>query len=1560
MADAGQADRTRDIAIIGMGCVFPGADGPAQFWKNICDKHVAIRQPVAEWEADRYLSSDSTTHITSAAGGFLGDLCRVNPAALGIMPNSVDGSEPDQFLALKVARDALEDAGYLTGYDHETTGIILGHSTYLHRGNANVVQHGVVLDQTVDLVRALLPDVPEDALGKLRDVLLDHLPPFNADTAPGLVPNVMTGRIANRLDLRGPNYILDAACSSSLLAVLSAVEELRAGRSDMMIAGGANGAIPAEVNMVFTQLDALSKTSSVTPFSEDADGTLLSEGVGAVVLKRYDDAVRDGDTVYAVIKGLGQSSDGKGSGLLAPRLEGEIAAIRRAYKDAGVSPDTVTLIEAHGTGIPLGDQTEVSALREVFGAKRREVPEIALGALKSLIGHCIPAAGIAAMIKTTLALYHRTIPPTLCPEPSGSIGIEQSRLYVNTEMRPWIQSRRQPRRAGVNAFGFGGINSHCVLEESPENEAKPPRPTFWPVELVILAGETRDELLARIDELTAAVTGPLAGEPLGGIAKGCAERYAKVGPVRLAIVATSTAELADRLGKARGRIEGGRTRFQVRSGIYGSDGDTPGKLAFVFPGEGAQYQSMLAEIMGPFPEARRWFDFWDGLYGDARGFRPSESVFPPPTFVGSDAKDELDRALFGLEMGSESAFIASRALSAVAAKLGLSPDCVVGHSSGEHAALYEAGVLGAEGWDELESRILELNTLYKAIEESTTIAGGALLTIGGLAREKVHALAGEADDVHVALDNCPQQTVLYGQRKELDKIVAEAGKESALCAFLPFDRPYHTSLFAPVADMVRGIYEKLDFAAPSMPVYSCASAEPMPNLPEEIRSLAALQWQSKVRFTETVEQMYADGVRTFVELGPSANLTGFIENTLTGKDVLAVAFGSRRRSSLVQLMHSLGRLWVSGVGVEVGALFEGRRFGPSDVATDRGKRRPEKIIQNTLPIVRLPDEAIAELRAAMFPAGAPRVAAAPVSESVEEDVPAEAPPSRAPLPAGAYPFLQRLSVNDARRLVAECDLDLTRDAFLRHHVLYAMEVSDIDRDLCALPVVPMAVTMEMMAEAAAALTRGMMPVRLEKVRAYNWVALDEGARTIGIEATRLSDQQNGHGTEAVVVVRVVDQSGGPLVEGNVVLSAAPAVPEGVAVTPLEEPQWPVWRDEDLYRTGMFHGPLFQGIASLHSWDHTGLDAIMADTPLDGFFTPGARPQFILNPALLDQVGHVTAFWIAQGMGTDFSSFPSRIDVIELFDAGREDTAGALMSGRLGFEEGDGTNYLTGDFVCIAADGAPILRITGWRDRFFDVPHTYYRARWQPRDEFYGHEASDLFAALPEDALVWEVPAFPQGFLDDAGGIWRRVLAHTVLSKDERAEWHEFAGKPRRADEWLLGRVALKEAVRGWYMRHMNMAVLPADVVIRVDPHGKPFVDAEGLAILGAVPEVSVAHVAGQTVAVAAPPGVPVGIDLEVFGRVEPSDVMAAGFSDAERRYMSELGAHGEVDVLQAWCAKEAAAKCLGTGLNGQPTAFGLHLLDPEAGAAAIVAPDGSEVEVCLGLGETSVVAVAYL
>ena len=333
--------------------MFPQAPDLDSFWSNIVGKVSAVGEPVESWGAERYYDpeSNSDERIYTRTGGFLKDLYRFDPREFGIMPNTIDGQEPDHFLALKVARDALQDAGYLgDDIDHTNTGIILGHSTYLHRGQAAVIQHGIVLDQTLELFSQLYPDLTEAELQSIRHMIKAKLPQFNADTAPGLVPNVMTGRIANRLNLMGPNYLIDAACASSTLAVQSAIEELVSGRSDLMLAGGVNASIPAEVFMVFTHLGGLSRKSAVRPFDAEGDGTLLGEGLGVIALKRLADAERDGDRIYGLIKGVGKSSDGKALGLLAPRLEGEILAVERAYRQTNIEPSSISLIEAHGTG----------------------------------------------------------------------------------------------------------------------------------------------------------------------------------------------------------------------------------------------------------------------------------------------------------------------------------------------------------------------------------------------------------------------------------------------------------------------------------------------------------------------------------------------------------------------------------------------------------------------------------------------------------------------------------------------------------------------------------------------------------------------------------------------------------------------------------------------------------------------------------------------------------------------------------------------------------------------------------------------------------------------------------------------------------------------------------------------------------------------------------------------------------------------------------------------------------------------------------------------------------
>jgi acyl transferase domain-containing protein len=434
-----------DIAIIGLSCVFPGARDVEQFWSNILNRVDAVSDAPPDWGAEQVYDPDSgANHRTYCKrGGFLADLAEFDPAEYGVMPNAVDGTEPDHFLALRAACEALRDAGYSDSNPfRERTEVIIGRGTYVNRGNTTAVQHSVIVDSVSRVLQQLHPEYSEEDLATIGEALRSTLPQFHADTAAGLVPNIISGRIANRLDLMGANYIVDAACASSIVAIDLAIRDLRSGRCDMVVAGGVNASVPPVIMIIFSQLKALSRKGAIRPFSSEADGTLLAEGVGMAVLKRLEDAERDGDRIYAVLKGTGTASDGRALGLLAPRLEGEELALRRAYEDAGVDPTTVGLIEAHGTATPVGDAVEVEALTRVFGSRNGAGQTCALGSVKSMIGHTMPAAGMAGLIKVALALHHKVLPPTLhCESPNPKLGLEQTRFYLNTQTRPWIRGR---------------------------------------------------------------------------------------------------------------------------------------------------------------------------------------------------------------------------------------------------------------------------------------------------------------------------------------------------------------------------------------------------------------------------------------------------------------------------------------------------------------------------------------------------------------------------------------------------------------------------------------------------------------------------------------------------------------------------------------------------------------------------------------------------------------------------------------------------------------------------------------------------------------------------------------------------------------------------------------------------------------------------------------------------------------------------------------------------------------------------------------------------------------
>jgi acyl transferase domain-containing protein len=918
-----------DVAIVGMACLFAGAPDLDTYWKNILSKVDAVGDPPAgEWDPQVFYDPESQTNdrVYCKRGGYIGDLSQFRPIDYGVMPVTVDGGEPDQWLALRVAHEALADAGYTEPpQEHARTEVILGKGTYVNRGNLTVGYHGMIVEFFLQALRNLHPEYTEAEIGEIKKELKAGLPPFSADTAPALIGNIIAGRIANRLDLMGPSFTVDAACASALLAIEIGVSDLLSRKCDIVLAGGSNVNAPLPTLSLFCQLGALSRREQIRPFDKHADGTILGEGLGMIVLKRREDAERDRDRVYAIIKGVGLASDGRAVHVMAPRVEGEELALRRAYQMAGVTPRTIGLIEAHGTATPVGDVVEVQALGRVFGARQAPLPTVALGSVKSMIGHTMPAAGIAGVIKTALSLYHRVLPPTLnCEEPNPALHLENTPFYINTETRPWIHGAETPRRAGVNSFGFGGINAHVVLEEHPgEKPSGRSHQLHWETEVCILEAGSRRGLIERGGRLTKYLA-RAAEVPLKDLA--CTLNTRLEGqPARLAIIASSTSDLAQKLTAALGRLEDPKCRqIKDNSGVYFFEQPLEGKLAFLFPGEGAQYPNMLLDLCLHFPEVRRCFDLADrALTHASRRILPSDFIFPRSILSDAEQAD-VKKALWLIDGAVEAVLIGNWAIWTLLTHLEIRPDMIVGHSTGDYSAMVASSIIGIDDEGYIKT-ILEWNKAHRRLEKQIRVPEATLVAVAADAATVQSVADAVGGDLFLAMDNCPHQSVLVGSKIAAEKAIEQLRSRGIIYEILPFDRPYHTPLFQAYADRAgEEFFARLPIQGPKSPVYSCTTASPYPSHVAEIQRLFVAHWVRPVLFSETVKRLYEDGARLFVEAGPRGNLTAFVSDILRGKPHLAMPANVFRRSGITQINHLVGILVAQRVSMRLDYLYARR------------------------------------------------------------------------------------------------------------------------------------------------------------------------------------------------------------------------------------------------------------------------------------------------------------------------------------------------------------------------------------------------------------------------------------------------------------------------------------------------------------------------------------------------------------------------------------------------------------------------------------------------------------
>ncbi len=1550
-----------DIAIIGMSGVYAGSRDVPAYWQNILDRRYCVSEAPEAWSRG-VLDRDgrAPNRVYTAQGGWLHDLAEFDPREFGVMPNTVDGREPDHFLALKQSRDALRDSGYLDKpFNHERAGVILGRGNNTNRGAANLIAHGNEIDQMVDLVAKVRPDLSETELDALREGLRAQLPPFNPEMLPGLIPNVTTGVIANRLDLMGPNCIVDAACASSLVALEQACRELQLGRCDLMLSGGVHAQTPPHSYMIFSQINALSR-ERIRPFDAAGTGTLLGEGCGVVVLKRLADAERDGDRIYAVIKGIGVASDGRAKGLFAPRSEGQVVAMRRAYEASGIDPATVSLIEAHATGIPLGDRTEIQSLKEIFGERQGALPHIALGSVKSQISHAIPASGAASLIKIALALQQKVLPPMLIDAPAPHLELEQTPFYLNSEARPWVHDPRQPRRAGANAFGFGGINAHVLLEEyRPGN-----RPVQVPVlhapsdgELVMLAAADRTALLVRVAQLQHRLE-QTPRPPLSSVAQHCANMAE--GAHRLAIVASDIDDLQKKLGQAHDKLAKDDARpFKTRNGIHYGAGPAPGKLCFLFPGEGAQYPGMLRDLCVQFPAARAWFDFLEETVVPGERDSRAPIVFAPPTTLDASTRAALEQRLFDMDIASETVFAASMALFDVLTGLGLKADAMLGHSTGENTALTASRVRRFTDRREIADTVRDLNRIYRELDARGEIVEGSLLTIGALKPDRRQALLSQAGgDIVVAMDNCPNQLVIFGSREAVASVREREAAEGAICAELPFGRAYHTALFKPIADAYREYFAGIEFGEGIATLYSARSAAPFSHDAAGIRELVAQQWESRVRFTETIERLYQDGYRVFVEVGPSSNLTGFVSDILrSADDVVVVGTDSRRKAGLAALRSALAQIFAAGVNFPPAALFAHRDIPPmADSAPLKPMPRlnlmmprlswPESLPVPPLPMT--PAAADGPLQAAPVAAPAASVAspsdprqlalqthfalmrdfldsqarvmglvAAPAGSAVTAPGPAATTMTsqgvRFPLLHGAEKKV------DGTRVVFEKRLCLEQDAFLQDHTIGGAP-SAHDPTLLPIPVVPFTFSMELLAEAAQSMLgrSDLRVVGLDQVRGSRWLSLDQGELRLRV----VMEPRPGSDDAPQLFGRIFALGiGGPpgglaVFEGLVRLGRAYATPP--AARPWSSPDEHPPRnnpDGELYAHGMFHGPRLQGVRHIRRWGENAIEADLEAIPTHDYFSRFSTPSFELDAAMLDAAGQLAGYWLTEKHTWGFNCFPFRLARFDLFAPPPAPGTRVLCRMTLRMT---GEQLLEASMDMIGPDGTLVMRADHWEDRKFSVPQRLYDYRLQPQTRTMSEPW--LRSQTGQDhhyARLME--PFAADFLDEGGGIWRRMLAHMVLGHRERAAFYSLPANSSRREEWLMGRIAAKEALREWMKATHGHELASADFELIADERGQPRASCAPLPEL-AMPTVSISHSRRWAAASLSPPGEPCGLDYQRLDHVDPDLLAAGALTDLERALLQpwrSLPSYAQVTVA-LWASKEAAAKSHGEGLGGRP------------------------------------------
>jgi acyl transferase domain-containing protein/acyl carrier protein len=923
-------------AIVGVSAILPDAPDAAAFWRNVTGGRYSITDVGPErWDPELYYDPDpkASEKTYSKIGGWVREW-EWDPFGwkLPVPPRVAEGMDDSHKWAVACARMALMDAGWPDRpLDLDRTAVIIGNALsgekhYLTALRIMFPELARELERTASFA-ALPPDVRTTIERELRDNFESWLPVITEDTMPGELGNCIAGRVANLFNLHGPNFTTDAACASALAAMDATVGGLLAHEFDVAITGGIDRNMGAHTFVKFCAIGALSPTGT-RPYSEDADGFVMGEGAALFVVKRLADAVKAEDRIYAVVRGVGSASDGKGKGITAPNPVGQRFAVERAWRNSGLSPAECTLIEGHGTSTSVGDAVELNSLTEAFAGSHVAPGSIALGSVKSNIGHLKGGAGAAGMLKATLALHEKVLPPSINFErPNPNLDWAASPFAVNTELRDWGIAPDRSRVAGVSAFGFGGTNFHLVMEEyAPDRHAtnghrssavvpaEPPRAAPAPREtgkpsvrgaLVLGAADGAELANALRTALAEARQGRhLEPTPPSTEALRAPERIAidyADGPDLVA-----KAELASRVLQSGNQSAWPALRAR---GIHRGSGSS-GKVAFLFTGQGSQYVNMIAELRRREPVVAELFEEADAIMAPLlEGRRLSDVVFADPgdEAAMARAEDELRRT----EIQQPTVITVDTALARLLGEYGVTPDLVMGHSVGEYAALVAAGALTfGDALEAVSARGREMASLR--VDDPGAMA--AVIAPLAEVEEIVDGIDGYAV---LANMNSMHQVVVGGATHAVAKVVTAVQERGHTAIPLPVSHAFHTEIVAPASGPLRAMLERLGLRPPQLPIVANVTGEFYPSgdgAVGQMLEILSRQIASPVQFVKGLRTLYDEGARVIVEVGPKHALQGFASDVLGDGEVVSLASNHPKQGDIPTFNNALCGLWAAGLG----------------------------------------------------------------------------------------------------------------------------------------------------------------------------------------------------------------------------------------------------------------------------------------------------------------------------------------------------------------------------------------------------------------------------------------------------------------------------------------------------------------------------------------------------------------------------------------------------------------------------------------------------------------------